>query len=314
MNMKKILLIVVAAVMATSVFAQEMVKKVRVYNDNARVYERNYADVDSIVFVDVSALPEGALIGEFSVSASKKVHFSKGNLQATTTDLGVNWTWGFATNQWDYIGDAAANNAIIGNKAVSSNGTVDLFGWSTNATYYGINNGTDNNTYFGYFVDWGTAIGEGWYTLSTDEWVYLFCGRTDAAHLFSLGTVNGVSGTILLPDNWEGDKFTDTDNGLEAIGFYYENGSGTNFSFHTYTAEQWDAMENAGAVFLPAAGNRDGTEVYSVGFAGFYWSSTLFFVSTPYAYNALYISFSSYDLYSQLYGNRYAGLSVRLVR
>ena len=39
-----------------------------------------------------------------------QVVFSRGNLQATTNDLGANWTWGFAENQWDYIGNAAANN------------------------------------------------------------------------------------------------------------------------------------------------------------------------------------------------------------
>ena len=41
-----------------------------------------------------------------------RVHFAPGNLQATTTDLGESWTWHFAEHQWDYIGNAAANNAI----------------------------------------------------------------------------------------------------------------------------------------------------------------------------------------------------------
>ena len=170
-------------------------------------------DITAAAFCSVVTInaTEGALNGKFSVSADKQVVFSKGNLQATTADLGANWAWGFAEHQYDVIGAATANNTISGDKTVSSNGTIDLFGWSTATTYYGINNSTTSSDYSGDFVDWGATIGEGWYTLSKDEWVYLFLGRTDAAHLFGMGSVNGVNGTILLPDNWEGDKFTDTD-------------------------------------------------------------------------------------------------------
>ena len=312
--MKKILLLAVIAVLAASTFAQQTVKKVRIYKDNAVVYECNYADVDSIVFVDeiihdVPDLPEGALSGEFSVSATKTVHFSSGNLQASTTDLGTNWTWGFAEHQWDFIGNAAANNAINGNGTVSANGIVDLFGWSTTATYYGISNDHSYTSHFGDFVDWGETIGEGWYTLSMDEWVYLFCGRTDAAHLFGMGSVNGINGTILLPDNWAGDKFTDTENGLTDRGTSYENIYGTNFSFHTYTAEQWATMETNGAVFLPAAGRCFRMDVSNVGSYGSYWSSTL-----SDEIDAWYMYFNVGIL--DPHGNNYReyGRSVRLVR
>ena len=48
----------------------------------------------------------GALMkGVFSVSASKKVYFSKGNLLL----VGEN-TWEFADNQWDYFGSNQSNN------------------------------------------------------------------------------------------------------------------------------------------------------------------------------------------------------------
>lgn len=252
------------------------------------------------------------LPGEFSVSETKKVHFSKGNLQATTTDLGANWTWAFAEHQWDYIGDAAANNAINGNGIVTANGTVDLFGWSTATTYYGISNSLTNiSVYLGSFVDWSATIGDGWHTSSIDEWVYLFYGRTDAAHLFGMGSVNGVNGTILLPDNWAGDKFRDTENGLaDQVDFYY-NENGTNFSFHTYTAEQWDTMEKAGAVFLPAAGFRR-KGVSWVGSEGKYWSSSPDDLYETYAHD---VYFDSLRLIPRSYGGlRLDGHSVRLVR
>lgn len=59
--------------------------------------------------------PVALLSGKFTINAGgSQVSFSKGNLQATTSDNGTNWTWAFATNQWDYIGNSAANNAING--------------------------------------------------------------------------------------------------------------------------------------------------------------------------------------------------------
>ena len=42
----------------------------------------------------------------------------------------------------------------------------------------------------------------------------------------------------------------------------------------SYTKAQWDAMEESGAVFLPAAGYRDEKYVRSVQSTGAYWTST----------------------------------------
>ena len=307
--MKKIFTAVIALLMTVSVSAQFYI-----YLSNGEVLK---ADSISLV-APTTPSDEGILSGEFSVSATEKVHFSKGNLQATYN--GSSWSWSFATNQWDYIGDAAANTAITGNGTVSTNGTVDLFGWSTAATYFGIHNSTDYSIYSGDFVDWGTnAITNGgneanaWRTLTKDEWVYLFYTRENAATLFGLGSVNGVNGTILLPDNWTlpaGASFTaSTTQGLADQGTYFSNSSGNNFSHNTYTAEQWSVMESAGAVFLPAAGYRGGTGVYYVGSYGYYWSATPFV--TNYAY---YLDFGSSYLRPQYYGYRSSGRSVRLVR
>ena len=99
----------IAAVMAIGASAQGFitVKKVRLYKGNEVVAEQNYAELDSIVLVDVEEpfVPEGALSGEFSVSATTKVHFSQGNLQyqASTNN------WRFAAHQYDTIGGANAN-------------------------------------------------------------------------------------------------------------------------------------------------------------------------------------------------------------
>ena len=309
--MKKLFLMAIAAVMAIGASAQGfiIVKKVRLYKGNEVVAEQNYAELDSIVLVDVEEpfVPEGALSGEFSVSATTKVHFSQGNLQyqASTNN------WRFAAHQYDTIGGANANISP------TYNGWIDLFGWGTgiNPTY----TSTDYNDYVT-FTDWGgNAIINGgdeanlWRTLTKDEWVYLFYGRADAATKFGLGSVNGVNGTILLPDNWTlptGASFAaSTTQGLADQGTYYYDDNGGHFADNTYTAEQWTVMESAGAVFLPAAGGRYGTDVYNVGSYGYYWSAT------PSGTNgAYYLYFYSDYLSPQSFSIRYYGRSVRLVR
>ena len=255
------------------------------------------------------SVPEGAINGKFSVSATKQVYFSKGNLQATYN--GSDWSWAFAEHQWSYVGNAAANNAITGNKTVSANGIVDLFGWSTSTTYLGIHNSRDNGYYSGDFVDWGShedvtaGIGEGWCTLPKDEWLYLFYTRSDAADKYGYATVNGVHGIIFLPD-----AFVDPNknNGSDAF-----VGSSTNgWNANLYTADSWALMEKNGAVFLPAAGYRDEADVYD-GDDGYYWSSS---ANSDDEEEAHYVYFDSddFDLHVDNSTSRYCGHSVRLVR
>ena len=254
-----------------------------------------------------NAIP-GALVGQFSVSANKKVYFSKGNLQATTTDMGTSWTWAFAENQWSYVGNEAANIAINGNKSVSENGTVDLFGWSTEENYLGIHLSEDDGYNSGDFFDWGShadviaCIGSGWCILSKDEWRYLFYTRSDAEDKYGYATVNGVHGIIFLPD-----AFVDPykNNGSNAF-----VGSTIVWADNLYTAENWALMEKNGAVFLPAAGYRDwGADVEVDGDDGYYWSS-----SANGDEEAYYLYFRSDELPEDIYTSRYCGHSVRLVR
>ena len=147
--------------------------------------------------------------GFFSVADDKTVAFAQGNLQATTADLGVNWTWGFAEHQYDYVGAEVANTKISGNGKVGENGTVDLFGWSTVANFFGIHYSENPSLYSGEFIEWGKRIGDGWRTLTKDEWVYVFNTRTGAkastvaenANIrFAKATVNSVKGMIIFPD------------------------------------------------------------------------------------------------------------------
>ena len=259
--------------------------------------------------------PTGGINGLFSVSATKKVFFSKGNLRATYD--GSSWTWSLADHQYDAVGDAAANTSINGNGTVSANGSVDLFGWVgansafTDVAAFGISN---SKTYADYGnvagealkSDWGTnAISNGgnvanygWRTLTQDEWDYVVKTRAGADSKKGAATVNNVAGWILLPDAWT----------LPA-GVSFTAGAASEYTTNSYTAEQWAVMESAGAVFLPVTGRRDGSSVSSHD-VGFYWSATS--SNTYSAYNA---SFTSSG-FSNEFNNwtRDQGAAVRLAK
>ena len=107
----------------------------------------------------VSVAPVGALPCEFTVDASgKKVYFSKGNLQATYISSIDNYSWAFAENQYDYVGNAAGNTTIDDPSGTEKNqqdgAKVDLFGWTArqiypegSPKYYGINISTNSGDY-----------------------------------------------------------------------------------------------------------------------------------------------------------------------
>ena len=62
-----------------------------------------------------ASVPDGAINGKFSVSSTKKVYFSKGNLRYASSK------WSFFDNQYDYYTSYSAD-------------AWDHFGWSTSAT------------------------------------------------------------------------------------------------------------------------------------------------------------------------------------
>jgi hypothetical protein len=235
----------------------------------------------------MTELPEGTLPGKFTINGSgNQVRFSKGNLRY------VSGTWSFFDHQYDFY-DAYSADAW------------DKFGWSTSSTTYGMSTSTKWSDYPGSFVDWGTVpgIGKGWYTLSKDEWVYLFNTRSGAANKYGYATVNGVYGIIILPDAFVDPK---KNNGSGDFA-----GSTTKaWNANVYTEENWALMEAAGAVFLPAAGYRYGASVGGVGDVGYYWSSSVYEINA-HAYNVYF--FSNYFC-ADNYSYRYYAQSVRLVR
>lgn len=155
------------------------------------------------------------------------------------------------------------------------------------------------------YYDWGVynAISNGgnevgsWRSLTRAEWEYLMNTRKNAQFLRSQATVNGVYGYVLLPDDFK--KPSD-------ITWSHQTNDWTT---NTYSAEQWGALEALGAVFLPAAGNREfGSKVKDVQNGGCYWSAT-----EDNQYHARFPYFYS-DRVSMGPDHRYIGHSVRLVK
>ena len=289
---------------------------------NTTYYVRTYAVTDyglvygnqqSFTTIDWNS-PTGAINGLFSVSENQQVYFSQGNLQYQASTN----TWRFANNQYDYIGST--------NCKISStyNGWIDLFSWGTSGYNHGSTNyqpwstGQSSSYYFSYGsytynlfdqtgqADWGyNPISNGgnqenqWRTLTKQEWQYVFDTRTTNSGIrYAKAKVNDVNGIILLPDDWNSSTYSLSNTNTDAV----------SYSSNILTDSQWIILENAGAVFLPAAGYRFGTTIGNIGSSGYYWSAT--YCNSNYSY-VVYFTDSYFG--SANSSNRSYGQSVRVV-
>jgi hypothetical protein len=273
--------------------------------------------VKSVKAVKKEVIKPDLLSGVFSVSASKKVNFSKGNLQATYD--GSSWTWAFANNQWDYIGNAAGNTKVTDALPfISENGTVDLFGWvGASSTWdgvnqYGITSSNARNATDGYGNsatenlknDWGTLMGTGWRTLTKDEWAYMLNSRSGTS--YCKAQVNSKSGLVIFPDGYTHPTGPTAPTNINTTTAAYTTNS--------WSGEDWTKMENAGCVFLPAAGSRDGNSVSYAGTNGAYWWSTHYEGGGDAVDRAYNLYFTNNFLLPTAGSYRNIGCSVRLVR
>ena len=282
--------------------------------------------------------PTGALAGVFSVSASKKVYFSKGNLQYGLSTR----QWSFMEHQYDMV---EYNDAYIGNNYTDGDvNSVSLFGFGTsgrpngsanyqpyNTAYVSDNGEGDHVFLYGplvngrmvnptgeyYYADWGyNAISNGgnqqnmgWRTLTLDEWNYLL-GPTynnpvtncREGYRFVKANVCGRNGLIILPDGWGDNNYQ--------LNAYNNMGS---YSNNSIDATAWATLEEQGAVFLPAAGYRRGGTYFpfaAVGTTGSYWTSSVVGDATS---RVSYVDFNNDVIATNIPLNSYYGFSVRLV-
>ena len=245
-------------------------------------------------------VPQGAICGKFTINEDgDRVYFSQGNLQyQASTNI-----WKFADNQYDYIGSENTN------VSQTYRGWIDLFGWGTS----GWNNGNS------YYHPWDSDNSDGslygppghftltdsysnadqWRTLDGYEWRYVLMYRTTTSGFrYAKAQVNGVNGVLLLPDDWD----------ISTYSLNYINNDNASFNSNVISATQWMTLENAGAVFLPAAGYRDGTSVSDVGSFGDYWTTW-----SSGDNSARFVGFNDGSLGTYDGGSRHYGRSVRLV-
>ncbi len=221
------------------------------------------------------------LKGTFSVSATKKVQFTQGNLwwdgsayhfEANQTDYPTKWNAShvghfYWTSSKDYQSGNANYMPYAQSYSYSSQSSSDKFFC-----------GEDNPL----TVD-GTS---GCFAMSSDEWDYLIRSRTNAYNLHKYGVTVGDKKNCLViaPDSFSGT--------LKA----------------SYTL---DEISSLGLVCLPAAGYRDGSSFYSAESYGLYWSSTPNSSNSSDAYT---LYFSSGNVYTSINAGRSGGQSLRLVR
>ena len=247
--------------------------------------------------------------GVFSVGENTKVRFSRGNLWCDGTDTGYSdatpkiKSWGFESNQYSTPSNRAINHISHFMWCKSASESVKLRYAEQGATgpdnLFTNASPTEPNENFAVNGQKGF-----WRALSGDdsgEWEYLIERKDSEGNaLYKLGvTVCDHSNClILLPDDWK----------------WGENGVGTGWlsKYSESTIVKWSTMEAAGAVCLPAAGYRNGSNgsasaVISGGY-GFYWTSTP--SDDSYAYDLNFLSDFVYPVDRQPRSGAYA---VRLV-
>ncbi|MBP5613941.1 MAG: hypothetical protein J6X35_07375 [Bacteroidales bacterium] len=228
---------------------------------------------------------------DFSVDAKHTVKFTSGNLQFWANSS--NRHWRFAPNQYDVIGNANTNISS------SYSGYIDLFGYGTSGStcqpwYYAAVEGdypskhiSKKESDWGWYNNIGGHPKQVFFTWTKDHVVYLFKtrsastvrGKDDARYAMARvhNGSNYVNGVILFPD-----IYTHPNNVGDPKNINYRDiegdvtiGTQAEFSDMSYNLQQWNAMENAGAVFLPCGGQRNLQNMYlAYTNNGDYWVSS----------------------------------------
>ncbi len=193
-------------------------------------------------------IADNMIEGCFSVSSSKKVEFSKGNLwwdgsayhfEANQTDYPTSWNANHVGYfYWTNLTDYQSGNAA----------------YMPYAEYYSFSNQSTSDKFFCDESNPLTVEGiSGFFALSQSEWDYLISSRNNASNLCKHGvTVDAMTDSkknclIIAPDNF----------------------SGTLKSSYTL-----DELSSLGLVCLPAAGYRDGSSFYGIEQWSTYWWAT----------------------------------------
>ena len=248
--------------------------KINIYNASEQIFTKAATITDGVTlqrskyhlleFSNITFVPN-TLSGEFSVSPTQTVSFSKGNLLVVSGN-----TYKFADNQYDH---KEGNNPSY---------TTWLYQWGSN------NVSTMNTpwTASGATIQNDNSNSSAWRCLTQSEWDYLLKYSTHRVsyynkngelqdysinHSYTLGTVNGVQGMLIFPDvfYWPLDE-------KEAVFRGSYTGHSWGESTNSFTFAQWKILEGAGCVFLPTTGRKrpNYSAADQESSHGYYWSSS----------------------------------------
>lgn len=239
---------------------------------------------------DYAVKTSGGVLTQFSVSSTQKVYFSRANLKcnAANPDQPV---WGFHEYQYDECPGFGAINSTSGSGtsgiSITDSDEMDRFSWGfLSPTPVSENDWVDGsrNLNWNDGTDWGcalrgTAYGNYWRTLTAAEWQYLLSSRSGKRFLRvtykqlvpgTTSTLKVTNGIIIAPDGYDG--------GTTSSWTEWNNAS----KFKSTSATVVTELLNAGCVFLPALGYREGSYYYEYNYhytngdymKGNYWTAT----------------------------------------
>jgi hypothetical protein len=177
---------------------------------------------------------ENLLSGRFSVSGCTTVGFAKGNMIAQF-QIDTIFTYNLIGTSWQFA-ETQYYRQEYDSLAILENGIRDQLLSSGMDLVSGLHQAMG-------LVDIGC-----WHELSGSEWDYLLNQR-DVEVRYAFAEVNGVSGLLVLPDNWQSSTYP-----LNAPN------TTADYATNTISLSVWqNIVEPAGALFLPANGTITNT-------------------------------------------------------
>jgi len=259
----------------------------------------DWGEGGSYTWPEEEATPDPNLLsGDFSVSATKKVKFTKGNLYYSSTDS-------------QYHLESAQNVTFrtLGQTNYTAAHVCHFYwanatDWQTTgkepwASTYSYSSQSGSDKFFcGEENKMTVDDSPGLYALSggnNGEWYYLLNSRPNASSLRKNGvSVTTSAGTVANCAVIAPDGYDYTAHPLQT----------------SYTAEEWAAAEALGLVCLPAAGTRFNSQLNLQGTDGDYWASGVYSENVVYT-NVLFIQSTYFNLNC---AERYWCYSIRLVK
>lgn len=229
---------------------------VRAFIENFVIYYGNTISFTTYSDWGGGTPSEGYINGEFSISETQKIWFSKGNLQYQASTN----TYRFAESQLEMIWEESDS------VSPTYNGWIDIYPFGTSGWYSGTHidnypydiDGIYTNAYSDYvknmngdnqYADWGifNPISNGgnvrgqWRCITSEEMRHIMYYRTTSSGiLYAYATINDVCGVIIFPDNWNASLYSSI------------NTDHSNYTDNIISISDWNNIFEAnGVAFFP---------------------------------------------------------------